>query len=83
MDVFTPRQTAIIGAGIMLDSWKMDIFRRHLNDAGFEFTHLGEPTPNVIALRVDVENADLPRLSDVISEAEKDARKWKKRQKLN
>lgn len=44
-------------AGIAIDSWKLEIFKRHLGDAGYAY----EQTPlpgNCLLLRVTTENIE-------------------------
>lgn len=47
-----------LAAGIIIDSWKLSIFERHLQQAGFSFENLGEFTPDTIALRVHTDAPD-------------------------
>ena len=39
-------------AGVVIDSWKLDIFKRHLDKAGYKYTQHPGPFPSVITLRV-------------------------------
>lgn len=38
--------------GIILDDWKLPIFRRRLEEAGIEYTDGGSPLPNITLLHV-------------------------------
>lgn len=39
-------------AGVVIDAWKLDVFRRHLDAAGYAYTEHAGPFPDVITLRV-------------------------------
>jgi hypothetical protein len=42
-------------AGIVLDTWKLPIFERHLTGAGFDFTESNGPTKDTLLLTVEFE----------------------------
>lgn len=57
-------------AGIAIDSWKLDIFRKHLAVAGYQFTE--EPlTEKTLLLKVRTSN--VKTLSVVVREANEEA----------
>ena len=60
-------------AAIVLDDWKLPIFKRHLNDAGFEYTQFSGPTQGCITLTVITEDA--ARLGEVVRTANIEAKK--------
>lgn len=55
-------------AGVVLDAWKLDVFKRHLGAAGYTYTEHPGPFPDVITLRVKCEFAYV--LKPVIEAAE-------------
>lgn len=42
-------------AGVVIDAWKLDIFKRHLDAAGYKYEQRNGPTKNVLLLAVDYE----------------------------
>lgn len=44
--------------GIALDSWKKDIFERHLKQNGYTWVDAGELTRGVVVFQVQTENRD-------------------------
>lgn len=62
-------------AGIMLDDWKLSIFKKHLDDAGFEY----EQSPGITedTLLLTVETDDLYALSVIVKKANDKAAKSK------
>jgi hypothetical protein len=42
--------------GIVVDDWKLPVFRRQLETAGFAYTDGGGPIPGVTALKVETDN---------------------------
>lgn len=57
-------------AGIVLDSWKLAIFKRHLKGAGFEFTTHPGITADTLTLKVKTEL--IAPLQRVIEAAQKE-----------
>lgn len=43
-------------AGIVVDDWKLPVFRRRLSEAGFEYEDAGAFTANTTALTVETTN---------------------------
>lgn len=39
-------------AGVVIDSWKLEVFKRRLDAAGYTYTEHPGPFPNVTTLRV-------------------------------
>ncbi|MEQ1788742.1 MAG: hypothetical protein ABL966_16955, partial [Acidimicrobiales bacterium] len=60
-------------AAIAIDPWKLGIFTRRLNDAGYAFENCGALTPSILVLRVDTD--DLVTLGAVVRAANDEARK--------
>lgn len=58
-------------AGIVVDAWKLPIFKRHLDEAGFVFVNNGEITTRVLTLTI--ETMDLDGLARVLKAAALDA----------
>lgn len=42
-------------AGIAIDPWKIDIFKRHLDKAGFKYEQLANPDPKFTLLTVETD----------------------------
>ena len=57
-------------AGIMIDEWKLPIFERHLNQAGYAFKNAGVMGGSLV-LRVDTTN--LVALAEVVKAASEEA----------
>ena len=57
-------------AGIMIDEWKLPIFERHLNQAGYAFKNAGGMAGSLV-LRVDTTN--LVALAEVVKAANEEA----------
>jgi hypothetical protein len=47
----------MITAGIAIDNWKLPIFKRHLDAAGFEYTEHKGLTPTTMLLKVKTPSA--------------------------
>jgi len=58
-------------AGIAIDEWKLPIFKRHLEGAGYSFENAGRFTAGSLMLRVDTTN--LEALCEVIKAANAEA----------
>lgn len=67
----------MIKAGIVLDTYKLPIFERRLTGASFNYTKEGKFTKDGLTyvVTVHLEQNDLPRLAQVISAANKEAKK--------
>lgn len=63
----------MIKAAVMIDDWKLNIFKVHLDKAGYSFTKNPGLTPNTLNLTV-MTNSVL-ELKPVIAEANEAARK--------
>jgi len=55
-------------AGIMLDSWKLKIFKKHLDKAGYTYKKHPGLTANTVTLKVETD--DLQRLQTVLQDAQ-------------
>lgn len=61
-------------AGVVLDSWKLPIFKRHLDAAGREFSKFPGLTPDLVTLQVPYsDQADRDALQDVLRAANTEA----------
>jgi hypothetical protein len=63
-------------AGIVVDDWKLPVFRRRLKEAGFEFEEKGNLTKGSSVLTVQTNN--LLRLKGVLEAAQRECRKSKR-----
>ncbi len=68
-------------AGIVIDAWKIDIFKRHLKAAGFTHTDPANIRPDVLILTV--ETVEPQRLMQVVKEANTEAARVKAEDDLN
>jgi hypothetical protein len=57
-------------AGIVIDEWKLPIFKRHLKQAGYAFKNAGAMAGSLV-LRVDTKN--LVALAEVVKAANEEA----------
>lgn len=64
-------------AGIVLDDWKLSVFRRRLTDAGFTYTDAGAFTGDTTTLHVQYEAEQLPELKRVLEEAQYECKQQK------
>lgn len=55
-------------AAVIIDSWKLPVFERHLKRAGYVFGQTGGVTPDTLVLRVAYE--DVKKLRPVIADAQ-------------
>jgi len=62
-------------AGIVLDSWKLPIFEKMLNDNNYKYTQHPGITKDAITLKVEFE--DIKKLQPLIAKANQDAAKSK------
>lgn len=60
-------------AGIVLDDWKLPVFRKRLTEAGFEYTDAGGLTADTTVLTVETDN--IAWLKVVIERCQKECRK--------
>lgn len=60
-------------AGIVVDDWKLPIFRRHLTEAGYEYTDEGGLTHNTTVLTVETD--DMLKLKAVIEDCQSECRR--------
>ena len=58
----------MLKAAVAIDRWKLDIFKRHLDGAGFSYTELPGPTPDTMFLKV--ETRTIPELQPIIEAAQ-------------
>lgn len=54
-------------AGIVVDDWKLAVFRRRLEEAGYSYEDKGEFRPNITLLHVEF--TDQEHLTRVLEEA--------------
>jgi hypothetical protein len=59
-------------AAVVIDSWKLATFKRHLSGAGFDFTEQPGITPDTLILNVKYEW--VAKLQPVIEAANKECR---------
>lgn len=59
-------------AGIAIDNWKLEIFRKHLDEAGYSYTEHPGLTPEAMILKVKTER--LAPLQRVIERAQKECK---------
>lgn len=58
-------------AGIAIDDWKLAIFKRHLQQAGYVFKNAGVLAPGTLLLQVETTN--VVALSEVLKAANTEA----------
>lgn len=54
--------------GVVMDDWRVTVFRRHLDAAGYEYSEHPGPTPNTRILKVTCEWVH--KLKEIIDAAE-------------
>lgn len=59
-------------AGVVIDGWKLPIFKRHLDAAGYEYTEHPGITPDTLTLKVTCESAH--RLKPIVEAANAECR---------
>lgn len=64
-------------AGVVLDDWKLPIFRKAFEDAGFEYEDAGPFTVNTTTLKVPYHAHQFDRLKAVIEKANADCARIK------
>lgn len=65
-------------AGIAIDDWKLPIFKKWLDGAGYKFTQHAGLSFGTLLLKVEAESID--RLANIIEASNKEAAQWKKNQ---
>lgn len=65
----------IIAAGLVIDNWKVKIFRKHLDKAGFSYKEAGHLTEEQLVIHVDVDDPD--KLVPIVVAAEEECRRSK------
>lgn len=63
----------VLKVGIAIDAWKLEIFERHLRDAGYSFENCGRMVDSCILLRVETVNA--VALSGIVANANAEAKR--------
>lgn len=58
-------------AGIVIDTWKLSIFERHLTQSGYTYENKGALTKDSLLLRVSTSNLDA--LAEVVKAANTEA----------
>jgi len=66
-------------AGIVLDDWKLPIFKRCLDKGGFKYLEFNGPTKNCITLKVEFEN--ITELQPIVQAANDEAAQFKRGKK--
>lgn len=56
--------------GVVIDNWKLPIFKRHLDEAGFAFEQFPNLTPNTMVLTI--QTPQVAALQPVIERANKE-----------
>lgn len=67
--------------GVAIDAWKLKIFKKHLDTAGYAYTENKGVTPDTLLLKVVTSNIN--ELGIIITRASEECAKWKRNQKLN
>ena len=62
-------------AGVAIDDWKLDVFKRHLDAAGYQYEEPVELTPGTLILRVKYEWAH--KLQPIIEAAQQECARIK------
>ncbi len=60
-------------AGIVVDNWKLPVFRKRLTEAGFHYTRAGGLTHDTTMLTVQC--SDIPKLKKVLERCQAECRK--------
>ena len=61
-------------AAIILDDWKLSIFRKNLTAAGYEYKDGGAAGPEMTLLTVEYTN--IMHLQSVVHSSERECREW-------
>lgn len=62
-------------AGLVIDAWKLPIFKKYLTEAGFSFEEKGAFTPDSVILHVQTESAE--KLKPVVIAAQQECENCK------
>ena len=62
-------------SGIVVDDWKLPVFRRRLTEAGFTYSDKGEFTAGTTVLTVDFEESDFTKLKGVLEASQAECRR--------
>lgn len=62
-------------AAVMVDDWKLPVFRRRLEKAGFTYKDGGAPMVGITNLMVDYEEDQLAALATVVTESQAECAK--------
>lgn len=65
-------------AGVVIDSWKLTIFKRRLDEAGYFYEEHAGPMRDTITLRVEFQNQDA--LAVVVRAANTEAAKTSRKE---
>ncbi len=68
-------------AAVAIDSWKLPIFKKMLEDGGYNYTEHPGLTKDTLLLQVMTEN--IATLQPTIEKAKAECAQWKRKQKLN
>lgn len=69
------QKTGVLKIGVVIDSWKLPIFKRHFENAKYEFEQFPGVTENTLLLQVHTDN---PKFLEVICRsAQKEAARKK------
>ena len=63
--------------GIVIDKWKLEIFTKVLNEAGYVFTRKPGLTKDTLILYIEIPDDEVAKLSDVVVVANNRAAKSK------
>jgi len=63
--------------GIAIDKWKLKIFKKVLNEAGYAFTEKPGMTKNTLMLYIEIPESEVNKLADVVAVANNRAAKSK------
>ena len=63
-------------AGILVDDWKLPVFRRLLTAGGYTYVDGGAPSPDVTLLTV--ETSDVLKLKDVVEACQRECAQQKR-----
>ncbi len=55
-------------AGILVDDWKLPVFRRRLTEAGYDYEDGGAPRPGITILKVKTDK--VMELADLLKECQ-------------
>lgn len=63
--------------GIGIDTWKLDIFTKVINEAGYTFTRKPGPTKDTLMLYIEIPESEVGNLANVVVVANNRAAKSK------